>query len=573
MKRKKGISVIVPVYNVEKYLRECLQSFVDQTLITEEKYEVLIVNDGTPDNSMDIAKEFEIKYPKIFKILEKENGGLSDARNFGISNAKMEYITFVDSDDWVEKEYIYTLSKYINQNIDVLIFDAIKINDGWKTGEVINTFKGAKKTIGEFVKESTNPSFACARMYNYKLFEKIKFPKPDIWYEDIATIPIVLSHSNEIEYIEKPLYYYRQREESITMKSLDERNLEIITGLERVLNKVNKKYLKEAEYAVYFTINSFLSFRPKFAKEYIEFVKKHRKTFKKNEWIVNDIENENIENIFDKDIIPKKIHYFWFGNNPKSELIMDCIESWKKFAPDYEIVEWNEKNCDIKECRYVEEAYKAKKWAFVSDYFRTKIIYENGGIYLDTDMELTKPIDFLTLHTSFFHFETENVAAGIFGALPKNEIMNEWFNSYKNDKFVLEDGTFNTENTIVKRLTKILDKKYDIKYNCENQFFDDGVAIYAPDYLMIDVYNGNNVAIHHYDASWWDSKVGVRSYKYDVLEYFFLQKLCNKRTISQHLIRGLSNLFRGFVFVLRKLLPEGAFLKLKKLYRKIIGRS
>ena len=89
----------------------------------------------------------------------------------------------------------------------------------------------------------------------------------------------------------------------------------------------------------------------------------------------------------------KYIHYCWFGNKPLPKLAYQCIESWKKYLPDYEIKCWNEENSDLDECAFVREAYDNKKWAFVADYIRTKAIYEYGGIYFDTDMEITKPID------------------------------------------------------------------------------------------------------------------------------------------------------------------------------------
>ena len=95
----------------------------------------------------------------------------------------------------------------------------------------------------------------------------------------------------------------------------------------------------------------------------------------------------------DKKPIPKIIHYCWFGGKPLNKLGEKCLKSWKKFFPDYEIIEWNESNFDVNCCQYVKEAYEAKKWAFVSDYARFKILYEQGGIYFDTDVEVIRPFD------------------------------------------------------------------------------------------------------------------------------------------------------------------------------------
>ena len=92
-------------------------------------------------------------------------------------------------------------------------------------------------------------------------------------------------------------------------------------------------------------------------------------------------------------MIPKKIHYCWFGGNPLPTIAKKCMESWQKFCPDYEVICWDEINCDININQFVRQAYDAKKWAFVSDYFRLKIVEEHGGIYLDIDVELLKPLD------------------------------------------------------------------------------------------------------------------------------------------------------------------------------------
>lgn len=104
-------------------------------------------------------------------------------------------------------------------------------------------------------------------------------------------------------------------------------------------------------------------------------------------------------------MIPKKIHYCWFGRNPLPELARRCIESWKKYCPDYEIIEWNEDNYDINKIPYVKEAYQAKKWAFVTDYVRLDVVNKFGGIYLDTDVELLKSLDSLLKYKAFLEWK------------------------------------------------------------------------------------------------------------------------------------------------------------------------
>lgn len=158
-------------------------------------------------------------------------------------------------------------------------------------------------------------------------------------------------------------------------------------------------------------------------------------------------------------MIPKKIHYCWFGGNKKSKLILKCMDSWRKFFPDYEIIEWNETNIDLHENVYVEQAYKAKKWAFVSDYVRMKVLYENGGIYFDTDVEVLKPFPdevlSLSAFTGFQYLGKAQVNPGnVFACEAKNEIVRLMIESYNNDVF--RNESIDTIQTINKRITDLL---------------------------------------------------------------------------------------------------------------------
>ena len=120
-------------------------------------------------------------------------------------------------------------------------------------------------------------------------------------------------------------------------------------------------------------------------------------------------------------MIPKIIHYCWFGGNPLPPLALKCIESWKKYCPDYEIKIWDESNFDININKYATEAYEAKKWAFVSDVARLWVLYNYGGIYMDTDLEVIKPLDEFLYHKAFSGFEDEvNIPTGIIASEKNN---------------------------------------------------------------------------------------------------------------------------------------------------------
>ncbi len=224
-------------------------------------------------------------------------------------------------------------------------------------------------------------------------------------------------------------------------------------------------------------------------------------------------------------MIPKKIHYCWFGGKPLPKLAKKCIASWKKFLPDYEIIQWNEKNFDINSCDYVKEAYQAKKWAFVSDYARFKILYENGGIYFDTDVELIKQIDDIIEKGPFMGFESDNNVA------PGLGLYKEIIGFYETIHFIDDKGNLNLK-TIVQYTTEIL-SKYGLKNNNEIQFME-GIYIYPKDYFNpIEHETGkiilteNTRSIHHFAASWCNKKSIMRGKIYRFLFRYFGESFAN----------------------------------------------
>ena len=206
--------------------------------------------------------------------------------------------------------------------------------------------------------------------------------------------------------------------------------------------------------------------------------------------------------------IPKVIHYCWFGRGELPKLAQKCIKSWKTFCPDYEIVCHNEDNFDLSQNRYMREAYAAKKWAFVSDFARLKIIYDHGGIYLDTDVEIIKPIDELLENKGFMGFDEKGiVATGLgFGAEPGNEIIGELLKDYDDIPFVREDGSYDLTPCPDRNTAALERLGMDLK-NTDQTFR--GMVFLPREYLCpMDYYTGKKTitektySIHHYCATW-----------------------------------------------------------------------
>lgn len=206
-------------------------------------------------------------------------------------------------------------------------------------------------------------------------------------------------------------------------------------------------------------------------------------------------------------MIPKIIHYCWFGGNPLPKSAEKCIKSWKKYCPDYEIIEWNESNFDINSNRYVREAYENKKYAFVTDFVRLYAMYNYGGIYMDTDVEVLKPLDCFLNNHAFSGFESnEYIPTGLMASEKEFPLFEELLKYYENRAFVNSDGSFDTTtNTVI--ITNAC-KNRGLVLNNEFQVVD-GFALYPKDYFCVkNTHTGiiektqNSFSIHHFNATW-----------------------------------------------------------------------
>ncbi|MFQ2377040.1 glycosyltransferase family 32 protein [Aeromonas veronii] len=210
--------------------------------------------------------------------------------------------------------------------------------------------------------------------------------------------------------------------------------------------------------------------------------------------------------------IPKIIHYCWFGKNPEPALMRECIKSWHKFFPvdEYEYKLWNEDTFDLNSHPFVKQAYENKKWAFITDYVRLWALYNYGGIYADTDVEILKPMDIFLNENAFSGFEDEQyIPTGIMGAKPGNVWIKSLLSYYDERAFVRMDGSLETTpNT--KIITEISVDFFGLKINNKKQtLLNSSVTIYPKDYFCPKnhysekiILSDNSYAIHHFSGSW-----------------------------------------------------------------------
>ena len=266
-------------------------------------------------------------------------------------------------------------------------------------------------------------------------------------------------------------------------------------------------------------------------------------------------------------MIPRKIHYCWFGNNPKSEIIEKCIASWHRLCPDWEIIEWNETNYDISAHTYVAEAYASKKWAFVSDVARLEVVHKCGGIYLDTDVELLAPIEDLLNGNAFFFWETErNVNTGMgFGALAGHPAVGAMLSYYDGRSF-MRKGKPDLTPCPVNNTERLIDAYPALIRNGCDQKIEDVLVLSLTEY--------NKYMKHYGAASWTDhpndnGNKAEHKYKNTKLKRFLKQP---KRFdyIESHFGKKAVKLYTFFVY---DVMEYGIWYYLKKTIKRLFSKN
>ena len=233
-------------------------------------------------------------------------------------------------------------------------------------------------------------------------------------------------------------------------------------------------------------------------------------------------------------MIPKIIHYCWFGGGEKNPKILDCMASWKKRLPDFEIREWNEQNFDIHCCAYVEEAYAAGKYAFVSDYARLYALYHEGGVYLDTDIEILKSFEALLRNRRMvLGFEDgEYVLTAFMAAEPGLQCFEELLASYAGKRFLLENGKPDLlPNPVI--VTEAM-RRFGLQANGKRQAFGEGFEIFPPE--VFSAYNiafqrleitADTMTVHHCMGTWQTSREKLKPWLKSVLLRMFGERAFN----------------------------------------------
>ena len=303
-------SIIIPVYNVERYLAKCIESLLAQSC---KDYEIIIVNDGTPDNSQSIINDYSAKYPDIIKGYIKENGGLSDARNYGVARANGDYLVFVDSDDYVTADMLEKLKEIIDEDApDVLGLGFVSVNEDGETLSV-TTKPEIRKLSGEdaiiaIVNHGQMFETAWGYVYRREYWNKMGFSfMKGVYHEDFALIPNVILRAEKVSCISHGAYCYLIRQGSITNVQTDERmrklSADMLKGYDFLASELEKHPAKN-DYAAMlymsYAANALLCRYYDLSAENKKWFKEELKKRKVSKFIASDTLKRKLKKIYIK---------------------------------------------------------------------------------------------------------------------------------------------------------------------------------------------------------------------------------------------------------------------------------
>ncbi|MGN1124998.1 MAG: glycosyltransferase [Candidatus Gastranaerophilaceae bacterium] len=506
------VSIIIPVYNTEKYLRKCLDSVCNQTL---SDIEILCINDCSTDNSLQILQEYASIDNRIRIIDFEENKGAAVARNTGINEVQGEYIGFVDSDDYVDSDFfekLYFKAKDLNSNI----VKGNLILENSSEQDLPNPYPNLLLTKQNKFLFNHVPTAIYLKTYLNEY--GIRYPENISCLEDTVFEAKVSCYTPKIDVCPEISYHYVYNSNSLnnSSKFSDKKIKDTLKAFEQIVDFYNTVNLPEKFYIECLNFRYKALYDMAIAKfndnlKQIELFEKISEgieqkfkynidiSFKKLDFL-KFIASKRIIPTAPKNKIDKRIFYVWLGNK-KSISAEICIDNWREHLPGYEIIEVNEKSNyfdfeqEYKNCKWFKEIYDRKMWAFVSDYIRCIVLYNYGGIYLDTDITIKKDFEPLLKCDVFVGEESVGVVnASVIGSVKGHPIFADMLNFYQNyiyDTYLA---------TIPDIMTKIIsDNLYDNITILPKEYFYPYPykGTYSPECIK-----GNTYTVHWWNASW-----------------------------------------------------------------------
>lgn len=481
------ISVLIPVYNSAEHLRLCMNSLINQSF---EDYEIIAVNNGSEDNSLEILEEYAQEYPdKVFVYTIEHSNFVGTGRNYGISKARGQYLYICDSDDIVEKHaltWLHGRAEYYKADVVYGYFNFVNLQNN--TVKIMGRGGERAVTTGELILTGAD---YWRRLYKKSLIDEViekVGPIPENTnFDDVAWLPVVHSYAKVIRSADRPIYnYFRRTQSTVGGYSPNVVEYSIISE-QYAMDNCNPKYREYAELYVARRIKNNLISRWIYTDKLVEQIKKNWDVFSKNKLITGE-----------KDLYNKLSDYNELADEPMPETIYlngfgagfsdDDINSVKEKAfNECNCVVLNESNCDVNKNRFTKEAYKNSEFKLLGAYFALENIYENGGIYITKNIDIERPFNSLRYFNAFFAYKNiTEFSEEIFGGIKGNPVIKSIINTFVEERYK------NIFMPLGERITNIICVKYGVKMNGTTDLFSNGFALLGPSVTVADTYYGQD---------------------------------------------------------------------------------
>ncbi len=431
--RKPAVSIIVAVYNTQKYLQRCLNSLVFQSF---QNIEIIVVNDGSTDESQNIINSYAEKFPQLIVAIEKENGGLSSARKAGIEAAKGEWVMFVDSDDWIHPCAVELMLRKQSEDDSQMVYAPYaNVYDRSKevgaSGVVRATSEDGQVMVADVLRDGNN-SFWGKLWQREFMLQNAHFY--NVWHEDVAEIPALISKLERVSYVRTPLYfYYQDNSDSITKTSdYNEKRLDLFKIDEWCYRDLNLEY--ECEYKIKLAKRIYLNTH--FKEVYDKSVEYAKETWEKYELaeIIDKLSAEEQKNLLrildlEETVMPEIVYINDFDGKAAEHYGNDIKKTFFKVK---EIIPLSVENCKSEFDGFSELLLQKKQYKELGIYFACKKIYKTGGVYISPRIEITNALDMLKFNTATFCMESrEHMSMDFFGGMAGSSVFDEIIRCWK----------------------------------------------------------------------------------------------------------------------------------------------
>ncbi len=488
-----AISVIVPAHNAAEALPTMMDCLLRQTF--RGPYEILIVENGSTDDTLQVATEYAERYPALVRVVAEEWGNLGNARAVGHKNARGTYIYSCDADDTVEYTALEQLyEKAVEGDYDIVSAPMEQHNEGGLDC-TINRFSANVPQDEYLILRS--PSF-CSIMVKRALIERLG-DVPAVTFEDAAYTTALVSYAKSVGFLPEPIYHYYRRNGTLSGTALSGKLLETIDAEKWAVEHGNPA-CEEAIYA-FLAVRTAFNLRVRWFMQdlLIEHLRELWPHFENNRYLAPGGVCANRKEVLDQymglrqDPMPCNVYISAFGRAVPGGFVTEARE--KAFRETAAVVLLDESNCDVAANKWVNEAYRAGNMAFVGQYFALQKIYEAGGLYLDTNIRIHAPLNCLRYYdASFGLLDDTAYSANVFAGCAGNRAFRLLLETYDSGESLGKDPFL----PLAERIRNVMTQAFDVREPVTDVFGHREVAVFAPSVMAVQfkALQGYNPILH-----------------------------------------------------------------------------